>query len=199
MVIKIVDLGVNNTIKVDKSTDEKSTGQIVVRGDNNVIVIEGGCLLREAVFRIGSNSVVQIGKNGNLNKLEVYCADSAHISIGPKTSCTWHTRVYAHEPAKITIGEDCLIASDVVISASDMHTIFDVTSGERINMAQDILVQDHVWLAAGVNLMKGVVIGSNTVIGAGSIVTTEIPNNCVAAGVPARVLRTGTNWRPDLV
>jgi acetyltransferase-like isoleucine patch superfamily enzyme len=196
---EVSDKGKNNRIEVGSSTREKSSGRLIVQGDNNIVVIEEGCTFREALLRIGSNCSVRIGKSGNLNRLELYCLESARISIGQNASCTWYTRIYAHEPAVITIGKDCLIASEVLITASDMHTIYDMNTGERINGAQDITISDHVWLAAGVNVMKGVSIGENTVIGVGAIVTNSIPNNCVAAGVPARVLRTGTNWRPDLI
>lgn len=199
MAFQIFDNGLNNIINVHAGTCERSSGRLVVAGNNNVVTIDDGCLFRDALLRIGSNCIVQIGENGNLSKLDLYCLEWANITIGSNVSCTWHSRIYAHEPASIFIGNSCLIASDVLITASDMHTIYDAVTGERINRPQDVTISDHVWLAEGVKVMKGVVIGQDTVIGAGAVVTCSIPSNCVAAGVPARVLRSGTNWRPDLI
>lgn len=199
MPIKLIDSGQDNTVLIDGGSNNNSNATIIINGNNNVVVIEEGCVLKEAVFRIGSNCSVNIGRNGLLNKLEIYCLESASITIGEKISCTWYTRIYAHEPAKIVIGNDCLIASEVVISASDMHTIFEVSTGRRVNQAEDITIGRHVWLAANVSVMKGVNIGENSVVGANSLVTKDIPSHCVAAGSPAKVIKTGTNWRPDLI
>lgn len=199
MAINVIDTGANNRIEIHPETNARSSGTLTVKGDNNSVVIGGGCLFREALFRVGDNCNINIMNGGLLNKMEIYCASGASITVGARVSCTWYTRIYAHEPASITIGADCLIASDVLISASDMHSIFDVKSGERLNRAENIVIGNHVWLAANVNIMKGATVGSDSVVGAGSIVTGKIPTNCVVAGVPARVIRTGTNWRHDLI
>jgi acetyltransferase-like isoleucine patch superfamily enzyme len=199
MAINVIDTGSNNRIEIHPETNARSSGTITVKGNDNCILIGAGCLFREAVFRVGDNCTIKIMSGGLLNKMDIYCVSSASITVGARISCTWYTRLYAHEPASITIGSDCLIASDVLISASDMHSIFDVKTGERINNAESIVIGNHVWLAANVSIMKGAVVGSDSVVGAGSIVTGQIPSNCVVAGVPARVIRTGTNWRHDLI
>ncbi|QJC78446.1 acyltransferase [Pseudomonas umsongensis] len=199
MPITVIDSGLNNKISIDSDSNAKSNARISVSGNDNVVMIDSGCVFKEASIRVGNNCSITISKNCSMNKVDIYCVDSAQIKIGEGVSCTFQSKIYAHEPASITIGEKCLIANNVLMMASDMHTIYDIETGERINQAGDIKIGNHVWLAAGVNVMKGVTIGQDSVIGAGSIVTTAIPNNCVAVGSPARVVRTGTNWRPDLI
>ncbi|GAB6403782.1 acyltransferase [Pseudomonas sp. MHK4] len=199
MSITVLDSGLNNTISIDSSSNEKSDAKISISGNNNIVTIESGCIFKDALIRVGSNCIIKISKNCKMNKVDIYCVNSAQIKIGEGVSCTFQSKIYAHEPASITIGEKCLIANNVLMMASDMHTIYDIETGDRINQAGDIIIGNHVWLAAGVNVMKGVTIGQDSVIGAGSIVTSVIPNNCVAVGAPARVVRTGTNWRPDLI
>ena len=85
------------------------------------------------------------------------------------------------------------------MTASDMHSLLDLDSGERINPAADITVGDGVWLAERVTLMKGVAIGNGSAVGYASVVTRDIPPHCLAAGYPARVLRERITWRPDLM
>ena len=58
-----------------------------------------------------------------------------------------------------------------------------------LEYARPIKVGNNVWIGAGVTVLPGVTIGDNVTIGAGSIVNRDIPSNCVAAGVPCRVIR----------
>jgi len=76
--------------------------------------------------------------------------------------------------------------------------VVDVESGRRINMPADIVLEDHVWLAEDVYVYKGVNIGTQSVVAARSTVTRSLPANCVAAGTPARVVKTGTTWYRSL-
>ncbi|MCI6588707.1 MAG: sugar O-acetyltransferase, partial [Clostridiales bacterium] len=66
-----------------------------------------------------------------------------------------------------------------------------------------VVIKDHVWIGANVTIMPGVTIGENSVIGAGSVVTRDIPDNVVACGVPCRVMREITEedrlyYRPGM-
>jgi maltose O-acetyltransferase len=59
----------------------------------------------------------------------------------------------------------------------------------RVGSAKPILIEENVWLGYGAIVLKGVTIGKNSIIGAGSVVTTNIPANCIAAGNPCRVIK----------
>jgi len=145
-------------------------------------------------INLGEGCGLHVGRNVQLAHIEIFAADGAVIIIGDDTRFTWRTRIYAHERSQISIGRDCLFASDTLLMSSDVHKIFDAASGERINEARDIVLGDHVWLAEGVRVYKGASIGSGSVIGAASIVTGSIPPDSIAAGVPARVTREGIRW-----
>ena len=81
----------------------------------------------------------------------------------------------------------------------DGHPIFDVRTGLRINTSKPITVGNHVWLGIESVLLGGASLGSGSVVGARALVTKPFPNNCIVAGVPARVIRTDIAWeRPHL-
>ncbi|AGM26203.1 maltose O-acetyltransferase [Spiroplasma syrphidicola EA-1] len=56
-------------------------------------------------------------------------------------------------------------------------------------ISKEIIIENNVWLGANVTVTPGVVIGENSIIGAGSVVTKNIPKNVIAAGIPAKVIK----------
>ncbi len=60
---------------------------------------------------------------------------------------------------------------------------------DKIEIGSNVFIGDHVWLAANVTILKGVKIGARSVIAAGSVVASDIPEDCLAGGIPARVIR----------
>lgn len=200
MPITVLDQGQNNQVIIPDSVREQSNCRIILRGSGNRIEIKDRCRLAgDASINLGSDCKVFFDEGSNLQMMEIFAADKAIINLGKVISCSWHTRIYCHEPAKVTVGYDCLIASGVLLTASDMHSIIDIESGDRINPAQDIVIEDHVWLASSVRVMKGVSIGKDSAIGVGAIVTTNIPPQCVAVGIPAKIIKTGTTWKHELI
>jgi len=99
----------------------------------------------------------------------------------------------------ISIGDDTLFSHGITMRTSDMHGIFDIASGDRINPAGDIAIANHVWIGQDCHLMKGISIGKSSVVGAASVVVKSLPENVVAAGVPARVIRSGITWDRKLM
>jgi acetyltransferase-like isoleucine patch superfamily enzyme len=69
--------------------------------------------------------------------------------------------------------------------ASGWHDIHDLSQ----HVGGDIVVGDNVWIGAGAILLPGVTIGVNSIVGAGSVVTQDIPDNKIAVGNPARVIK----------
>jgi acetyltransferase-like isoleucine patch superfamily enzyme len=90
----------------------------------------------------------------------------------------------------VTIGNHTRIACHTVIVASN-HNFDDVTKNihEQGVNAKGVVIGNDVWIGAGVRILDGVHIGDHVVIGAGSVVTKDIPENAIAVGVPARVIR----------
>ena len=118
--------------------------------------------------------------------------DNIIIKIGDKTRFTHTVHFCAQEyGSKIEVGEDCGFSNRIIVRTSDSHEIIDIHTGERINPAKPVLIGSHVWICPGTTIMKGTVIGDYAIIGSNSLVTKEVPPYCLAAGMPAKVLRTG--------
>lgn len=94
---------------------------------------------------------------------------------------------------RIEIGENATIAQNVIIRDSDIHHL--IIENKEINNSSPIIIGNNVWIGTGSIILKGVKIGNNVVIAAGSIVTKDIPDNCVAAGNPAKVIKTNITWK----
>ena len=90
--------------------------------------------------------------------------------------------------AKVTFGDNVFIAPNVVFSTAG-HAIDAGQRAKGLEIALPITVGDNVWIGANVSVLPGVSIGSNTIIGAGSVVNKDIPDGVIAAGVPCRVIR----------
>lgn len=88
----------------------------------------------------------------------------------------------------IAIGNNVMFAANVYISDSDWHGIYNRIRPFRCS--KPVVIANNVWLGERVIVNKGVTIGENSVVGAGSVVTKNIPPNSVAAGNPARVIKT---------
>jgi acetyltransferase-like isoleucine patch superfamily enzyme len=96
----------------------------------------------------------------------------------------------------IKIGSRVLLGANVTIVDTDFHALDPYVEGGRMHnndpkkvAAAPVIVEDNVFVGANSIILKGVTIGENSVIGAGSVVTRSIPANVIAAGNPARVLR----------
>lgn len=115
-------------------------------------------------------------------------ADKSHqgkITIGD--FCLIAPGVEITSLASITIGDNCMIAADVLIHDCDWHGLYNRLRPFRCQ--SPVTLADNVWIGTRAIITKGVSIGENSVIGAGSIVTKDIPANCVACGNPAKVVK----------
>jgi acetyltransferase-like isoleucine patch superfamily enzyme len=90
-----------------------------------------------------------------------------------------------------------MLAKQVEIRTGDSHSIVDIVTGKRINYASNVILEEYVWVGAHSKILKGVRVGHNSIIGTGAIVTKDIPANSIAAGVPAKVLRSGVDWKRE--
>ncbi|MFD3437120.1 sugar O-acetyltransferase [Streptomyces sp. NPDC058685] len=110
----------------------------------------------------------------------------SNISIGARTFVNYN--LTALDVAAITIGEDCQIGPGVQL-LTPTHPLEPQPRRDKLEAALPIAVGNNVWLGGGVIVCPGVSIGDNSVIGAGSVVTKDIPANVVAVGSPARPVR----------
>lgn len=125
-----------------------------------------------------------------------FCEYGAHISIGRGTYI--NNNVFFQDCATITIGEYGLIGPGVQFCTakhpvdSDQRIQSEADTGHTyyVTSASPIMVGNRVWIGAHVTILGGVTIGDDCVIGAGSVVTRDIPAGCVAQGVPCRVVKS---------
>ena len=111
----------------------------------------------------------------------------AEIVIGQNTVFNNNTALYAVQ--SIRIGSRCRIGDFVTIYDTDFHEINPDTRDRSVGPIKPVSIGDNVWIGSRTMVLKGASIGDNSVIGAMSLVVSAIPANCVAAGVPARVIR----------
>jgi acetyltransferase-like isoleucine patch superfamily enzyme len=102
-----------------------------------------------------------------------------YILISPGTSI--------RSAQKIVIGDSTMIASDVTITDSDWHDIYDRT--DYVASPKEVIIQENVWIGEKSLILKGSKIGKNSIIGAGSVVSGEVPANVIFAGNPAKQIK----------
>jgi acetyltransferase-like isoleucine patch superfamily enzyme len=107
------------------------------------------------------------------------------LAIGPRTFVNYGCSFAATE--RITIGADCLFGPYVNITDNDFH---DLRDHARQPASQPVTIGDHVWIGTRAIILPGVSIGDGAVVGAGSVVTSDVPPNGLVAGNPARLIRT---------
>jgi acetyltransferase-like isoleucine patch superfamily enzyme len=90
----------------------------------------------------------------------------------------------------IEIGMDCAIGERVSIRDSDDHHV----TGSN-GPVSPVRIGDHVWIGSGAHVLRGVHIGDGAVVAAGAAVTRPVPDRCLVAGVPARVIREEVEWK----
>lgn len=119
---------------------------------------------------------------------DIICFSGGTLQIG---SGFCNSNIILRCTKEIIIGEDVAISHNVTIMDSDAHEIV----GNAHSKSQPINIGNHVWIGTGAKILKGVTVGSGSVIAAGAVVVQDIPENCLAAGVPAEVIRENVKWR----
>ncbi|MBD2743571.1 acyltransferase [Coleofasciculus sp. FACHB-1120] len=138
------------------------------------------------------------GKNSKISLKDLVCLDrgvdinvtehgNCQIEIGERTHISPYTCLGG--PGNIKIGKFCLIASHVGIYANN-HNFADPTVyiWKQGVTCKGITIEDDCWLGTGVKVLDGVTIGRGSIIGAGAVVTKDIPPCSIAVGVPAKVI-----------
>jgi acetyltransferase-like isoleucine patch superfamily enzyme len=198
MALQIDDHGAGNIIEVAPADFEALSGRVAFTGNGAHVAIGTGCIAAGLHVQAGDDARIHIGADCHLGALFIHASAGTRVAIGAGCGINGLVRLLLHEPGRISIGAGCLIAAEVDITVSDMHPIFDAATGARINPAADVEIGDRVWIGQRGMVLKGARIGHDSVIGAGAVVTGMIPAQCIAAGNPARVVRTGVRWAMNL-
>ncbi len=115
-----------------------------------------------------------------------YCDYGSHIEVGKNFFANYNCTII--DVAKVTIGDNCQMAPNVSIYTAG-HPLHPVSRNSLYEYGVSVTIGDNVWIGGNTVIMPGVHIGNNTVIGAGSVVTKDIPDWVVAAGNPCRVIK----------
>jgi maltose O-acetyltransferase len=116
----------------------------------------------------------------------LYCDYGYQTQVGARTFANFGLVIL--DVARVTIGDDVQIGPYVQLLTAT-HPVEPTARRGKWESAKPITIDDNVWLGGGVIVCPGVTIGENTVVGAGSVVTRDLPPNIVALGSPARVVR----------
>jgi maltose O-acetyltransferase len=119
--------------------------------------------------------------------LELAVEPGATLDIGDGVFINYGCSIGATK--LVRIGSRCTIGTHVIVIDNDFHRVEPERRDER-PLSQPIILEENVWLGARVVVLRGVTIGAHSVIGAGSVVARNIPPRVVAAGVPAKVVRS---------
>lgn len=115
-----------------------------------------------------------------------YCDYGSHIEVGKNFFANYNCTIL--DVAKVVIGDNCQFAPNVAVYTAG-HPLHPDTRNTLYEYGIEVTIGDNVWIGGNTVVCPGVHIGSNTVIGAGSVVTRDIPDWAVAAGNPCRVIR----------
>ncbi|HEU5366182.1 MAG TPA: DapH/DapD/GlmU-related protein [Hanamia sp.] len=153
-----------------------------------------------APFLIKNHKYISIGKNFTaLYNLRIEAWDefagerfSPKIIIG--NDVIFNSDVHIGCIDRVQIGDNVLMASRIFITDHSHGEItkeaFKIPPGKRSLVSKGpVIIKDNVWIGEGVSILSGVTIGKNSIIGANAVVTKSIPPNCVAGGIPCRILK----------
>ena len=119
-----------------------------------------------------------------------YCDYGKNIEVGKNFFANYNCTIL--DVAKVKIGDNCQMAPNVAIYTAG-HPIHPATRNSLYEYGKPVTIGDNVWIGGNTVICPGVQVGSNVVIGAGSIVTKDLPDWCIAAGNPCRVIRKITD------
>ena len=168
-------------IKIHKSAKIQIDGQLTLNyshldNGNTFLLLEPNALLHiQDDFDIYYKCDIAVYKDAELR------IGGGFINAGSQIRCS----------KSITIGNQAAIAREVIIIDSDSHHILD--SGHDVS--KPVTIGNHVWLCTRSMVIKGVNIGDGAILAAGAIATKDIDNSSVAAGIPAKVVKTNVQWK----
>ncbi len=198
LIYRLRDLNTINRVLNKEEIISRSKGGIYRDFYENCIEYQPSVLLDKVSIQFhGSNAKIKIGRDVRIyKKLYIVCGNNATITIGAKTTFDSATLCAAY--GDIQIGEECMFSYEVFIRNHDSHFIFDAETGNRINYSKAIRINDHVWIGQNTILLAGFAIGTDSIVGAGSVSSSLFPERVVIAGNPAKIIREGVTWHRNM-
>lgn len=191
-------------ISYDTRIKNITKNSIVIKGDitpfmikyninkgSEGVISEG---LTKGYLNIREGSLVFHGK-ANFSRGISIRVDKGILSLGKNLN--FNRGCFISTSKGVKIGDNVLVGWNTSIRDSDGHLVFDLDSKSHFNLDKEVCIGDNVWIAANVDILKGVNIPNNCVIGYRSCVTREFQHeNSLIAGYPAKVIKENIYWRP---
>ena len=190
----------NRIYKIDKNGKKRRVFfvpglRIHFKGKNSIVELtEPLPKLTNCRVRMGNNSLLKIGASKFYIKNMKACinADGGKLIIGDNFSARNTFEIHVGGET-CTIGDTCMFGRNILVRCVDGHSIY--SEDNQVNSPSSIEIGNHVWLAEGVCVLKGVKIANNCVVGLRSIVTKSIEEpNSLAAGSPAKIVKKISTW-----
>ncbi len=154
---------------------------------HGIVVVTGGSPMPTVINRGGE---IRTGITQFYSGVRLEVSKGATLTIGSGTYLNRNTCVCAESHVKI--GNNCKISWDVIIMDSDQHPL----PGRSTVARKPVIIEDDVWIGCRAIILKGVRIGTGAIIGAGAVITKDVPAHAVVVGTPQRVIaRSGSTER----
>lgn len=145
------------------------------------------------VVHLGGHGAEVVFGAGTQGSFDLRLWRDTSVRIGDHTTSNGVRIIGDH--SDIDIGTDCMFSDSILIQSADQHAIVDLASGRIVNgERRRTVIGHHVWLGRRCMLMPDVALGQGAIVGAGAVVTADVPETCIVAGVPARVVRSAVSW-----
>ena len=172
-----------------------------VDSDNSVVLLGTNLKGSAAITIVGSDSFIYIGDDCTFKKLVITSNQkSDFIAIGNHVTtnfnCAFRSGLRAtkhdidsyEDSPGIIIGDDCMFATDCLVRSSDAHPVLEYPSLKHLNESvRSVVIEEHVWIAGNVSVLKNTTIGANSIIALDTVVTKDIPKYSVAKGTPMHI------------
>ena len=178
--------------------DQLHSGELYDPGDADLMELQLRCLDR--LYDFNATRPTELDKRAMLLR-EMFAEIGEDCYIEPPLHSNWGghfvhfgSRIYANfgltlvDDTHIYVGDGCMFGPNVVIATAG-HPVLPELRARGLQYNAPVHIGRNCWFGAGALVMPGVTIGDNTVVGAGSVVTKDIPDYGVAVGNPARVIR----------
>lgn len=155
-------------------------GNRVMIGDNCQITAQG------------QNSRISLGDNVLIGRNAILRTRGGVLSMGENTTIGANCIIASR--SKVNLGKNVFVAAYCyLISGDHLLEERDIPLQDQPVVSKGIVVEDNVWLGARVTILDGNTVGRGSIVGAGAVVTKDIPEFCIAVGVPAKVIKKRSN------
>lgn len=155
-------------------------------------------------MNISDSSFVYVDRDSYIKNITIDIVPGGHGALPHNCICYLGKKTTVNGDLTLKIGErndciiinnDCLFASNIRMTTTDNHAIYDISTKKRLNISGNITVGSHCWFCNNVTILNGINILRNSVIATGCVVTKSFhEENLLIGGIPGQILRKNINW-----